>query len=77
MKKLLQYFYEYCFIYKLTVNLDKTKVIIFKKGGHGGKKKSTPFYFGPLIVQYTENYEYLGVHITQSALWGCNKEIYV
>ena len=38
MKILLKYFYEYCTENKLKVNIRKTKLILFQKGGHGHKK---------------------------------------
>ena len=38
MKKILQFFYENCQINKLVVNIRKTKIILFQKGGHGHKK---------------------------------------
>ena len=44
MKKVLLYFHEYCLINKLTVNLDKTKIVLFQKGGHGHKKNLHHFF---------------------------------
>ena len=50
--------YEYCRIWNLTVNVDKTKIVIFSK------KKTTEypaFLFGHRNIQVVDHYVYLGV----------------
>ena len=69
MKKILLHLYEYCQINSLVVNLEKTKILLFQKGGHGHKKRDSAFLFGNQIVAYAKEYMYLGVHLTQTALY--------
>ena len=72
MKRIFEAFYEYCQINKLLVNIKKTKIILFQKGGHGHKKKFTPFRFGTDVVEYVKENEYLGITMTQTALFENN-----
>ena len=50
---------NYCTTWNLTVNINKTKVIIFNKGGHSFKKYS--FTYGTEVVEITQSYCYLGI----------------
>ena len=58
----LNRFNEYCQTWKLSVNLDKTKVVIF------GARKTDHFHFklGTQAVEITDKYKYLGVYFSQS-----------
>ncbi|XP_025113041.1 uncharacterized protein LOC112575401 [Pomacea canaliculata] len=47
---------------KLTVNLDKTNVIVFRKGGYLSSKEK--WMYGNLEVKVTNNYKYLGVYFS-------------
>ena len=38
MKKILEYLSKYCLINKLTINVKKTKIVLFQKKGHGHKQ---------------------------------------
>ena len=69
MKNVTKYLFEYCVINKLIVNVKKTKIILFQKGGHGHKKKLAPFFFGIDLIEYVNEYKYLGVTMTQTALF--------
>lgn len=69
MKKILRYLLKYTQINKLTVNIEKTKVVIFQKGGHGHKKNYPALFFGKEIIEITKKYEYLGVPFAESALF--------
>ena len=51
----------------LTVNLDKTKVVVFKKGGKLSSKEKW-FYNGHLL-EITSSYKYLGVYFTNQLSW--------
>jgi exonuclease III len=55
---------EYCNKWGLHVNLTKTKVIIFNKGGHLIKKFS--FTFQGNIIEIVQSYCYLGIIFTAS-----------
>lgn len=69
MKKIIQALFEYCIINELEVNVNKTKVILFQKGGHGHKKKHAPFLFGNRTIEYVKEYVYLGMCFTQTAVY--------
>ena len=58
----LDRFNEYCQEWKLNVNIDKTKVVIF------GARKTSSFDFtlGDQKIEITDKYKYLGVYFSQS-----------
>jgi len=51
--------YEYCNRRKLIVNIDKTKVVIFRKGGR--IPKDIEFLYDGKRVDMVNNFNYLGV----------------
>lgn len=67
MKRIVKALFEYCIVNKLEVNIKKTKVVVFRKGGHGHTKNLTPFKFGDQFIDYVKEYEYLGILVAQSA----------
>ena len=69
MKKVLKHLYDYCKQNELKVNLLKTKIVLFQKGGHGHRKNKAPLSFGTELVEYASEYVYLGVKFTQNALF--------
>lgn len=56
-QKSLNDFYEYCKLWKLAINIDKSKVIIF--GSRANKHYS--FKLGPHVIDVVDSYKYLGV----------------
>ena len=50
---------DYCFRWKLTVNTDKTKIIVFRKGGILPRNLS--FHFGDSTISIVNKFSYLGV----------------
>ncbi|CAG5084863.1 Similar to jockey\pol: RNA-directed DNA polymerase from mobile element jockey (Drosophila funebris) [Cotesia congregata] len=56
---------EYCGTHKLNINFSKTKIVHFKRGDPNEKTK---IYCGNNLIEWTNEYEYLGVPITGSAL---------
>ena len=59
----LSKFGEYCHTWKLTVNVSKTKVIIFSKGK---SKINTKFYFENQELEIEDRYKYLGIIFSHS-----------
>jgi hypothetical protein len=55
---------EYCSKWKLQVNLSKTKVIIFNKGGH--KITKYTFLYNGMPLEVVQNYTYLGINFNAS-----------
>ena len=50
---------DYCYRWKLTVNTDKTKIIVFRKGGI--LPRNLIFYYGDQIINIVSKFSYLGV----------------
>ena len=50
---------------KLEINIKKTKVIIFRKGGRGHKTNLT-FKYKEAPIDFAKEYVYLGITFTQS-----------
>ena len=69
MKRILMFFYEYCLKNKLVVNFNKTKIILFQKGGHGHNKRQAPFLYKQEKLEYVNEYVYLGIKYTQTAFF--------
>lgn len=62
LQRSLNKFYEYCQDWKLSVNINKTKVLIF-----GARKTdSYSFYLGDQEIEITDKYKYLGIYFSQS-----------
>ena len=62
LQRTLNEFNKYCRTWKLNVNIDKTKVVVF------GAKKTEFFSFklGDKIVEITDKYKYLGIYFSQT-----------
>ena len=58
-----------CFIIilYLNVNIDKTKITVFRNGGYLKKNESWKYHNRPLEI--VSCYKYLGVHITSRGIW--------
>jgi hypothetical protein len=61
---LLNNLHSYCRRWQLTININKTKVIIFNEGGHHITKHN--FFLGDLKVEITQSYCYLGIIFSAS-----------
>ncbi|MCW4343991.1 MAG: reverse transcriptase family protein [Candidatus Thiodiazotropha endolucinida] len=61
MQRALDHFYTYCNKWQLTVNVEKTKIVVFS----GGKQKSYRFLFNGLELEVTNDYKYLGIWFTR------------
>lgn len=49
------------------MNINKTKIIIFQKGGHAHTNKYSPFKYGEAEIEIVKQYTYLGVIFSNSA----------
>ena len=70
LKRILREIKKYCDINGLTVNIDKTHIIVFSKGGY--TYVNLKFYFGNEIIRVVNNYVYLGITSVSSALLECS-----
>ena len=66
MKRILKALKEYCILNSLVVNIKKTNIIIFSKGG---KQKQETFYFGNEKVDIVNKCTYLGITFVRFALF--------
>ena len=58
---------NFCIESKLMVNLDKTKVVVFKNGGKLAKQEK--WYYENCKLESTNSYKYLGVYFTSQLSW--------
>lgn len=70
MQKILKALYKYCKMNHLSINIDKTKIVIFRKGGHSHDKKISPFKYGDEgNIEVVSNYVYLGIMFSNSSVF--------
>ncbi|CAG5100682.1 Similar to jockey\pol: RNA-directed DNA polymerase from mobile element jockey (Drosophila funebris) [Cotesia congregata] len=65
LRKKLVILEDYCRINALTVNIQKTKAMNFRKGGPGEKTK---LHLNGELIEWTDHYMYLGLPFTTSSL---------
>lgn len=65
LQQQLDHLQTFCQTWALTVNLDKTKIMIFQKRPRG-QGDQTRFFLGSHEVEHTHDYTYLGLHITST-----------
>ena len=71
MNKILKQLSEYCRINDLELNERKTKIVIFKRGGHKNNVKYQSYYNKEIKIEVVSSYNYLGIDFYQSGLF-CN-----
>lgn len=77
LTKKLSALYLYCKDNKLTVNIKKTKIVIFHKGRNSGFKRFKSFEFGCNRIEVVKRYEYLGVLFDNSGSFAPNTSKFV
>ena len=70
MQGALDVFQTYCSTWHLTVNFDKTKIVIFSSG----KLKQYNFLLDGLNIEVTNEYKYLGIYFTRGGSFEKAKE---
>ena len=55
---------EYCIKWKITLNIDKTKIVVFKKGGRISAKDK--WYYNGKLLQVVKHFTYLGIVFSTS-----------
>ena len=58
----LNILHEQCIRLGLNINIDKTKIIVFRKGGHLSKFEH--WHFGGMPIEVVNSYKYLGIEFT-------------
>ena len=59
----LNAFEEYCELWKLKVNVDKTKIMVF---GSGRNNANDQFIYGGSIISIVKDFEYLGITFSKT-----------
>ena len=67
MQQALSVFNTYCKTWRLTVNVEKTKIVVFS----GGKQKEYRFKFDGIGIEVKKEYKDLGIYFTRGG--GCMK----
>ena len=67
LQRLLNKLYAYCTKWNLKVNIDKTKVIVFRNGGY--LRKYEKWFYGNTQLHVTTYYKYLGLVISSRLSW--------
>ena len=68
MQRMLNVFDEYCTRWKLDVNIDKTKIIVFAKRK---QRQNMLFSLNDKVIQITDYYQYLGIMFN----YNCNFKV--
>lgn len=70
MRRILKALWKYCQSNKLNININKTKIVIFRKGGHSHDKNIGLFSYGDKgNIDVVSNYDYLGVTFSNSSVY--------
>jgi hypothetical protein len=73
MQKMLDFLFEWCRKWRLKVNYTKSQSIHFRN--RGKQRSNYEFKIGNQIVEYTDVYRYLGVHLHEHLDFSCTAEI--
>lgn len=55
--------------FEMNVNLEKTKIIVFRKGGFLGEREK--WKYGDAYINVVNSYKYLGIHFTTKLSLTC------
>ena len=69
----LREFQIYCSYWKLRVNVDKTKILVFSKGS----LLKTKFYYNNLVIENVKEIKYLGAVFSRTGSFSKTKNTYV
>ena len=69
---LLGYFYNYCNTWKLNVNVDKTKVVVFR---NGARLQNINFYYNNNAIDIVDNFCYLGLTFNYNGIFTLTQKI--
>ena len=67
LQHLIDILYKFCTKWRMEVNLDKTKIIVFRKGGHLSRWEN--WHFGGKSIDVVSYYKYLGLMLSSRNNW--------
>ena len=68
----LDYVHDYCQRWRLYVNVAKTKVVVFRRGGR--LSQHDVFFYGDVILEVVATFSYLGVTLSSSGKFSCTQQ---
>ena len=68
LQKLIDKLSEYCKKWAMKVNIDKTKVMVFRNGG--ALRKNEKWYLDGAVIEICTYYKYLGLMMSNRLHWG-------
>ena len=68
LQNMINKLYKYCDLWDLKVNLNKSKIMVFRKKGK--LKKSYKWKYGNNYIEVVTSYKYLGVNFTSTGQFG-------
>lgn len=72
LQESLDYVYDYCQRWRLYVNVAKTNVLVFRRGGQ--LSQLDVFFYGDVILEIVESFNYLGVTVSASGKFLCAQQ---
>ena len=75
LQKLIDLKAQFCKMVGMEINLDKTKIIVFRNGGP--LRAVEKWYFNGIQVDVVSFYKYLGVYFTPKLIWTNTHEMQV
>ena len=73
LQRLIDRLADYCEKWKLTVNIEKTKIMVFRRGG--SLRKAERWYYHGSQLQVVPYFKYLGVTFSTSGSWARNNTL--
>lgn len=64
MQNLINRLKEYCELWNLVVNTDKSHIVVFRRGGNLAKDEN--WYYGDQLIRDVNEYNYLGGILSSS-----------
>jgi len=64
LQQQLNHLHELCVVSKLNVNVDKTKIVVFKNGGRPALNEK--WYYNNALLECVQGFNYVGVHFSSS-----------
>ena len=58
--------------WRLTVNVSKTKVVVFRRGGR--LSQNDVFFYGDQMLEIVGSFDYLGVNLATSGKLSCTQQ---
>ena len=67
LQRMLNQLEQYCNTWNLNVNINKSKITIFRKGGY--LKRNEHWTYKETPIEIVSSYKYLGIYVTSRCIW--------